>query len=76
VTSAILGPRTLDQLDDVLAGVGTRLAPDVLDAIDRLVPPGTTINPADAGWTPPWLSTESRRRVRSDDVLAPGRRQP
>jgi aryl-alcohol dehydrogenase-like predicted oxidoreductase len=76
VTSAILGPRTLDQLDDVLAGAGTRLAPDVLDAIDRLVPPGTTINTADAGWTPPWLSTESRRRVRTDGNLVPGRRHP
>jgi len=65
VTSAILGPRTLDQLEDVLAGAGTHLDPDLLDAIDRLVPPGTNLNPADAGWTPPWLSADRRRRVPS-----------
>ncbi len=62
VTSAILGPRTLDQLTDVLDGAGARLTPDLLDAIDRLVPPGTNLNPADAGWSPPWLATAHRRR--------------
>jgi aryl-alcohol dehydrogenase-like predicted oxidoreductase len=79
VTSAILGPRTLDQLADVLSGAGTRLAPDVLDAIDRLVPPGTNLNPADAGWTAPWLSADRRRRVpsgASGDVLNHERRRP
>ena len=62
VTSAILGPRTLDQLTDVLEGSGTRLDPDLLDAIDRLVPPGTNLNPADGGWTPSWLAADCRRR--------------
>ncbi len=39
VTSAILGPRTMPQLDDLLAGAGVRLGDDVLDRIDRIVPP-------------------------------------
>jgi aryl-alcohol dehydrogenase-like predicted oxidoreductase len=64
VTSAILGPRTLDQLTDVLAGAGTRLDPDLLDVIDGLVPPGVNLNHADGGWTPPWLAADCRRRVR------------
>src|SRR4029079_11572359 len=62
VTSAILGPRTLQQLDDVLAGVDTRLGTDVLDAIDRIVPPATNLNTVDAGWAPGWLAPSARRR--------------
>ena len=62
VASAIIGPRTLAQLDDVLPGAGTRLDGEVLDAIDKVVPPGTNLNPADAGWEPPWLAPEQRRR--------------
>jgi aryl-alcohol dehydrogenase (NADP+) len=34
----------------------------VLDAIDEVVAPGTDINPADAGWTPPGLASSARRR--------------
>ncbi|MFN8234357.1 MAG: aldo/keto reductase, partial [Actinomycetota bacterium] len=41
VTSAIIGPRTLEQLDDLLAGADVRLDDDVLDAIDAIVAPGT-----------------------------------
>ncbi|HZQ59087.1 MAG TPA: aldo/keto reductase [Acidimicrobiales bacterium] len=63
VTSAIIGPRTLAQLDDVLPGAGVRLDDGVLDAIDAIVAPGTNLNPADAGWSPPWLSAGARRRV-------------
>src|SRR6266513_2468863 len=55
VTSAIIGPRTMDQLTDLLAGADAQLDDDILDRIDDLVPPGTTINPADTGWTPPGL---------------------
>jgi aryl-alcohol dehydrogenase-like predicted oxidoreductase len=63
VTSAIIGPRTLAQLEDVLRGAGLHLDGDVLDAIDKIVAPGTNLNPADGGWTPPWLSADARRRV-------------
>src|SRR5438105_6239096 len=64
VTSAIIGPRTMEQLTDVLAGADVRLSNDVLDSIDELVPPGTNINPADAGYQPPSLSRKARRRPR------------
>jgi aryl-alcohol dehydrogenase-like predicted oxidoreductase len=62
VTSAILGPRTLEQLEDVLAGADVRLGDDVLDQIDAVVPPGTTLNPFDAGYEPPVLAEPRLRR--------------
>ncbi len=62
VTSAILGPRTLDQLHDALRGVGVRLDADLLDEIDAIVPPGTNLNPADAGFAPPALADPRERR--------------
>ena len=62
VTSAIIGPRTMSQLDDLIAGAELRLDTDVLDAIDDIVPPGTVLEEADRGWDPPWLTADSRRR--------------
>ena len=47
VTSVLIGPRTPEQLDDLLAGADVELSEDVLDRIDEIVPPGTEINPAD-----------------------------
>jgi aryl-alcohol dehydrogenase-like predicted oxidoreductase len=61
VTSAIIGPRTMEQLDDVLAGADLRLDDDVLDRIDEIVPPGTSITGADP-WQPRALSRKERRR--------------
>ena len=61
VTSAIIGPRTMDQMTDLLAGADVTLDDDILDRIDELVPPGTTVNPADAGWSPPGHSKKARR---------------
>jgi aryl-alcohol dehydrogenase-like predicted oxidoreductase len=61
VSSAIIGPRTMEQLTDVLEGADAKLTDDVLDRIDELVPPGTNINEADAGWQPPGLSRRARR---------------
>ncbi len=52
VTSAIIGPRTMEQLDDVLAGADVRLDEATLDAIDAVVRPGTDITAGDA-WQPP-----------------------
>ncbi|MGH3626825.1 MAG: aldo/keto reductase, partial [Sciscionella sp.] len=43
VTSAIIGPRTMDHLDDLLAGVDVTLTDESLDRIDEIVPPGTDI---------------------------------
>ncbi|MFD5831930.1 aldo/keto reductase, partial [Lentzea sp. NPDC060358] len=62
VTSAIIGPRTLDQLDDLLAGAATVLDDAVLDRIDDIVPPGTDIGPLDVAHQPPSLTDIGRRR--------------
>jgi aryl-alcohol dehydrogenase-like predicted oxidoreductase len=40
VTSAIIGPRTLEQLEDNLGALGWRLTPEEEEAVDRLVAPG------------------------------------
>jgi aryl-alcohol dehydrogenase-like predicted oxidoreductase len=47
ITSALLGARTMEQLDDLLAGVDVVLSDDVLDRIDEIVPPGTDIGTLD-----------------------------
>ena len=66
VTAAIIGPRTMDQLTDLLAGATLALDDDVLDRIDAIVPPGMTLNPSDAGWQSPALADPtSRRRPRA-----------
>ena len=62
VTSAIIGPRTVDQLRGVLAGADVSLSSDVLDRIDELVPPGVNVNPSDAGYVPPTLEDVVARR--------------
>ena len=61
VTSAILGPRTMEHLEDLLAGADVRLDADTLDAIDEVVAPGTLIDEADRGWDPPWMEPSARR---------------
>jgi aryl-alcohol dehydrogenase-like predicted oxidoreductase len=50
VTSAIIGPRTMEHLDGYLAADGIELSTDVLDRIDQIVPPGVTINVDDNMW--------------------------
>jgi aryl-alcohol dehydrogenase-like predicted oxidoreductase len=62
VTAAIIGPRTMEQLDSQLGAADVQLEPAVLDRIDEIVPPGHTINPVDAGWTNPALDASARRR--------------
>jgi aryl-alcohol dehydrogenase-like predicted oxidoreductase len=62
VTSAIIGPRTMEQLESQLGAVDVKLAAEVLDRIDQIVPPGMNLNPADAGYTPPSLEDASLRR--------------
>ncbi|GLW04436.1 aldo/keto reductase [Streptomyces lavendulae] len=62
VDSAIIGPRTADQLKDLLAAADVELDHTVQDRIDELVPPGTDLNPADADYTPPQLADASLRR--------------
>lgn len=62
VSSAIIGPRTMDQLESQLGSSDVRLSREIMDAIDAIVPPGTNVNNEDAGWTPPSLTTPRRRR--------------
>ncbi len=62
VTAAIIGPRTMEQLESQLPAADVELSDDVLDRIDAIVPPGTNINPGDAGWQNPALKPEARRR--------------
>jgi aryl-alcohol dehydrogenase-like predicted oxidoreductase len=63
VSSAIIGPRTMEQLEQQLGAVDVRLTAGVLDAIDELVAPGTNVDhESDAGWVPPWISDASLRR--------------
>jgi aryl-alcohol dehydrogenase-like predicted oxidoreductase len=64
VTSAIIGPRTMEHLDGYLAADGIELSADVLDRIDQIVPPGATINVADNMWSVGTraLDAASRRR--------------
>ena len=62
VTSAIIGPRTMEHLESQLAALDVELSPQVLDRIDEIVPPGTNLNTADAGWSSPWLNPAARRR--------------
>jgi len=62
ITSAIVGPRTLEQVQDTLAGADVRLGDATLDAIDELVPPGTVVDENDRGFSPWWLEAPARRR--------------
>ncbi len=62
VTSAIIGPRTMEQLQSQIGAVDVDLDTALLDRIDEIVAPGTTINPTDAGWTNPALTAAARRR--------------
>ena len=62
VTSAIIGPRTMEQLETQLGATDVTLDPATLDAIDEVVPPGTNFSWADAGYTPPSIANASNRR--------------
>jgi aryl-alcohol dehydrogenase-like predicted oxidoreductase len=62
VTSAIIGPRTMAQLDDLLAGIDVSLSDDILDRIDEIVPPGTDVGALDMAYQPPAIQHASLRR--------------
>lgn len=67
VTTALLGARTMEQLDDLLAGLDIALSDKVLDRIDEIVAPGTDAGPLDQAYVPPSVSrTELRRRPLSE----------
>ena len=64
VTSVIIGPRTPEQLDDLLAGADVILNDELLDRIDEIVPPGSELNPDDnyLASSPALAETQLRRR--------------
>jgi aryl-alcohol dehydrogenase-like predicted oxidoreductase len=62
ITAPIIGPRTMEQLESQLAASDVILDEAVLDRIDEIVPPGTTINPADNSFDNPALRPAARRR--------------
>ena len=62
VTSAIVGPRTMEQLESYLPAADVQLSTDVLDRIDELVAPGVTINPDDNSYGAHELKADARRR--------------
>jgi aryl-alcohol dehydrogenase-like predicted oxidoreductase len=62
VTAAIIGPRTMEQLESQLGAAEVALDDAILDRIDEIVAPGTNVNPADGGWQNPALEPAARRR--------------
>jgi aryl-alcohol dehydrogenase-like predicted oxidoreductase len=62
VTAAIVGPRTMEQLQSQLGAAEVKLSADVLDRIDEIVPPGSNVNQSDGGWQNPALEPSARRR--------------
>jgi aryl-alcohol dehydrogenase (NADP+) len=71
VTSAIIGPRTMEHLDDLLAGAETTLTDEILDRIDAIVPPGTDVGTLDMAYNPPAIQQPRlRRRLPGDRSAA------
>lgn len=62
ITAAIIGPRTMEQFEGQLAAADVVLEADVLDRIDEIVAPGTTVNPVDNSFANPALKASARRR--------------
>ena len=62
VTSAIVGPRTMEQLESQLPSSEVVLDTAVLDRIDEIVKPGVNLNPADTSYGERLLRPAVRRR--------------
>jgi aryl-alcohol dehydrogenase-like predicted oxidoreductase len=65
VTAAIIGPRTMEQLDSQLPAAAVTLDDAVLDRIDEIVGPGVNLNPADTSYGEQVLNPQLRRRYRT-----------
>lgn len=62
VTSALIGPRTMEQLDDLLAAAEVRLSDEILDQIDEIVAPGTGVGRMDQEYNTPAIESAALRR--------------
>lgn len=71
VTAALIGPRTMEQLDDLLAAADVELSDELMDRIDAIVPPGTGVGRMDQEYnTPAILDAGLRRRALADRSAA------
>lgn len=70
VTAALIGPRTMDQLDDLLAAANVQLTDDLLDRIDAIVPPGTGVGRMDQEYNTPAIVTAALRRRPAEERAA------
>jgi aryl-alcohol dehydrogenase-like predicted oxidoreductase len=62
ITAAIIGPRTMEHLESQLPAAEIELSDEILDRIDEIVAPGTTINAIDNSWPGLSLTPAERRR--------------
>jgi len=62
VTTAVIGARTEQHLQETLGAEELRLSPDVLDRIDELIPPGSSVHTDEARYKTPDLNARRRRR--------------
>jgi aryl-alcohol dehydrogenase-like predicted oxidoreductase len=62
VTSAIVGPRTMEQLESQLPAADVALDAATLDRIDEIIRPGVNLNPADTSYGEQVLAPALRRR--------------
>lgn len=62
VSAALIGPRTMEQLEDLLAAADVRLSDDLLDRIDEIVAPGTGVGRMDQEYNTPPIETAALRR--------------
>ncbi|GAA3213544.1 aldo/keto reductase [Actinocorallia longicatena] len=70
VTSVIIGPRTMEQLEASLKGASLVLDDASLDRVDEIVPPGFDLYHPDGAWVSPHLSPAARRRPELDRPAA------
>ena len=62
ITSALIGPRTMEQLESQITAADVTLSTETLDRIDELVAPGVTMNPDDNSYGGAELAAGARRR--------------
>ena len=62
VSTSLLGPRTEEQLEDLLGAADVSLDEATLDLIDEVNRPGVLLNPDDQDWSSPDLEPDARRR--------------
>jgi aryl-alcohol dehydrogenase-like predicted oxidoreductase len=70
VTSVIIGPRTMRQLDDLLDGASLALDDGALDRIDEIVPPGANLYNPDTRIPPALADAALRRRPPAERAAA------